>query len=143
MIHSLYQLHKSGEIFSQVLFVLKSLSKQVQIWEPRLKTNNFLIFFYFFCGSVAQRWPWPPHSWSFSITHSDASQLVGLLWSRDQCVAGTSTWQHTTLTTDRHPRLRWDRTHHLSRRSAVDLRLKPRSQWDWQFSTVGFIKLKE
>jgi len=36
-------------------------------------------------------------------THNDASQLVGLLWTSDQSVAGTSTWQHTTLTTDRHP----------------------------------------
>jgi len=28
---------------------------------------------------------------------------VGLLWTSDQPVAQTSTWQHTTLTTDRHP----------------------------------------
>jgi len=36
-------------------------------------------------------------------THNDALQSVGLLWTRDQLVAQTSTWQHTTLTTDRHP----------------------------------------
>jgi len=30
-------------------------------------------------------------------THS-----VGLLWTRDRTVAETSTWQHTTLKTDRH-----------------------------------------
>jgi len=29
-------------------------------------------------------------------------QSVGLLWTSDQPVAETSTWQHTTLTTDRH-----------------------------------------
>jgi len=28
---------------------------------------------------------------------------IGLLWTSDQPVAETSTWQHTTLTTDRHP----------------------------------------
>jgi hypothetical protein len=45
----------------------------------------------------------------FTITHFlDTPQSVGLLWSSDQLVAETSTWQHTTLTTDRHPCPRWD-----------------------------------
>jgi hypothetical protein len=35
-------------------------------------------------------------------TH-DAPQLVGFLWESDQLVTETSTRQHTTLTTDRHP----------------------------------------
>ena len=38
-------------------------------------------------------------SWS----HSDTPQSVGLLWKSDQADAETSTWQHTTLTRDRHP----------------------------------------
>jgi len=43
--------------------------------------------------------------WSHSDTpHSS----VGLLWTSDQPEAETSTWQHTTLTTDRHPCSRWD-----------------------------------
>jgi hypothetical protein len=33
----------------------------------------------------------------FLITHYDAPQSVGLLWTSDQSVAETSTWQHTTL----------------------------------------------
>ena len=33
----------------------------------------------------------------------DTPQSVGLLWTSDQLVAETSTRQHTTLTTDRHP----------------------------------------
>jgi hypothetical protein len=38
----------------------------------------------------------------FIITHIwDTPQSVGLLWTRDQPVAETSTWQHTTLTRDR------------------------------------------
>ena len=39
----------------------------------------------------------------FLIIHNDAPQSVGLLWTSDQPVAETSTWQHTTLTTDEHP----------------------------------------
>jgi len=42
------------------------------------------------------------------ITHNDAPQSVGLLWASDQLVTDTSTWQHKTLTTDKHPCPRWD-----------------------------------
>jgi hypothetical protein len=38
-------------------------------------------------------------SWS----HSDTPHSVGPLWTSDQPDAETSTWQHTTLTTDRYP----------------------------------------
>ena len=38
----------------------------------------------------------------------DHTQSVGLLWTRDRPVAETSTWQYTTLTTDRHPCARRD-----------------------------------
>jgi hypothetical protein len=34
----------------------------------------------------------PPQSWGFEITHKDAPQSVGLLWTSDQPVAETSTW---------------------------------------------------
>jgi len=40
-------------------------------------------------------------------TH-EAPQSVRLLWMSDQLIAKTSTWQHTTLTTDRHPCPWWD-----------------------------------
>jgi hypothetical protein len=33
----------------------------------------------------------------------DSPQSVGLLWTSDRLGAETSTWQHTTLTTDKHP----------------------------------------
>jgi hypothetical protein len=58
-------------------------------------------------------------------THSDAPQAVGLLWTSNQPVAETSTWQHTTHTTNIHAPGRI-RTHDRSRRAAVDLRLRPR-----------------
>jgi hypothetical protein len=31
-----------------------------------------------------------------SLSHSDTPHLVGLLWTRDQLVAETSTWEHST-----------------------------------------------
>jgi len=41
-------------------------------------------------------------------TRLEAPQLVGLLWTSDQPDAETSTRQHTTLPTDRHPCSRLD-----------------------------------
>jgi len=36
-------------------------------------------------------------------THNDTPLSVGLLWTNDQPVAETSTFQHTTLTTHKYP----------------------------------------
>jgi hypothetical protein len=55
------------------------------------------------------------------ISHNNAPQSVGLLWTSDQLIAETSTWQHTTLTTDRCPCPSGIRTHNLSRRAATRL----------------------
>jgi hypothetical protein len=57
--------------------------------------TNFFFFFYWLsqptCGF------WPPHSWGFEITHNDTTQSVGLLWTSDQPIAETCTWQtHNT-----------------------------------------------
>jgi hypothetical protein len=38
-----------------------------------------------------------------SRSYSDTRHSVGLLWTSDQPDAETSTWQHTTHPTDRHP----------------------------------------
>ena len=46
---------------------------------------------YFFFGTTAPSGPGPPHSRGFYITHDDAPQSVGLLWTSDQLVAETST----------------------------------------------------
>ena len=56
----------------------------------------------FSCGAAAQSGQWPPESWCFQTTHYDASQPVGLLWTSDQLVLKTSTWQHTTLILYKH-----------------------------------------
>jgi hypothetical protein len=63
----------------------------------------------------------------FTITLLDTPQSAGLLWTRDQLVAETSTWQYTTLTRDRHPCPPGGiRTHNPSKRAGVDPRLRPR-----------------
>ena len=38
-----------------------------------------------------------------SRSYSDTPQSVGLPWMSDQPDADTPTWQHTALTTDKHP----------------------------------------
>ena len=43
-----------------------------------------------------------------SRSHSGTPHSVWLLWMSDHPVAQTSTWQHATLTTDRHPCPRGD-----------------------------------
>jgi hypothetical protein len=58
------------------------------------------------------------------------NQWVGLLWTSDQLVAETSTWQRRTVTTDRHAS-RGIRTHNTSKQAEADLRLfRPRGHRD-------------
>ena len=109
--------------------IILSLHREDVNHGHHMYSNSCTIIFFSF-GAAAQREPWPPHSWGFLITHNDASQLVGLLWTGDQLVAETTIWQHTTLTTDKHPCLGGIRTHNLSRQAALDLRLRPRGYWD-------------
>jgi hypothetical protein len=61
-----------------------------------------------FRGNPPSSGPGPPHSRDFWITHKDETQSVGLLWTSDQLVPETSTWQQTTLTTDRYQCPRYD-----------------------------------
>jgi hypothetical protein len=51
----------------------------------------FLKLFIIFSGSAAQRGLRPFRVRGFLITHNDAPESVGLLWTRDQLVAETST----------------------------------------------------
>ena len=77
--------------------------------------NQYHGLFFLSLGAIVPSGPWPPHSRGlfFYITH-DTPQSVGLLWTSDQVVAETSTWQHTTLTTNMHAP-GGIRTHDLSR----------------------------
>ena len=101
------------------------------------KLSVLLLWLFFLCGAAAQRGPWPPHSWGFLITHNDSLQSVGLLWTSDQLVAETSTWQHSQQTNIHAPG--GIRTHDLSRRAAADLRLRPRGYWDRRYCGITFI----
>ena len=92
-----------------------------------------MFYSYFVFGGTAPSGP--PHSRGSRITHNDTPQSVGLLWTCDQLFAETSTWQHTTLTTNIYAR-GGIRTHNLSRRTAADPRRRPRRHWDRQCSTV-------
>ena len=79
--------------------------------DTRPCTKNSTIDAFMFVFGATPRPPsgaGSPHSRGSYITHNDAPQSVGLLWTSDQPVAETSTQQHTTLTTDRHPYPRWD-----------------------------------
>jgi hypothetical protein len=61
-------------------------------------SNYIYIYFFFFwlCSPSGLRSPRPR---GFLIKH-DAPQSVGVLWTSDQFAAETSTWQHTTHTTN-------------------------------------------
>jgi hypothetical protein len=92
-----------------------------------------IIIIIIFSGSAALRGQWPPRPRGFLITHN-ASQSVGLLWTSGQLVAETSTWQHITHTTDKHPCPGGIRTYDRRRRATVDLLLRPRGHWDrWSY----------
>ena len=68
-----------------------------------LNTPNCQIRLFVF-GATTPNGPGPPHSRGF-LDHTPHT-TVGR--TTDQPEAETSTWQHTTLTTDRHPCPRWD-----------------------------------
>jgi len=69
--------------------------------QSRVIPPLFLCLFVFLFGPDSPpppTGPGPPYSQGLYITHSDAPQSVGLLWTSDRLVADISTWQHTTLT---------------------------------------------
>ena len=73
----------------------------------------------------------PPHSGGSDITHKEAPQSVGLLWTSDQPVAETSTWQHTQHSWRKPIHSPGGiRTRNPSKRWAVDTRLRPLDHWD-------------
>ena len=90
-----------------------------------------------FYGTTTLQWARPHHCRDFTITsrhpptHTHTHRhSVELLWTSDQPVAETSTWQHTTPTRERHPCPCGIRTRSLSKRAVADPRLRPRGEWD-------------
>jgi hypothetical protein len=68
--------------------------------------------------------------WFHLITLRHAPQSVGVLWTRDRPVAETSTWQHKHSQQTNIHAAGGIRTRNPSKRSAADLRLRPRGHWD-------------
>ena len=54
----------------------------------------------FSCGAPARFRVMTSSYWA-SLSHSDTSQSVGLLWTSEQPEAETTTWQQTTITRDK------------------------------------------
>jgi hypothetical protein len=82
------------------------------------------------------QWARPHYCRGFTITRKHIppsththTHTVGLLWTSDQTVAETSTWQHTTLTTDTHAP-GGIRTRNTNKRAAAKPRFRPHGQWD-------------
>jgi hypothetical protein len=67
--------------------------------------------------------------------HSETPHSVGLLWTRDQSNAETSTRQPSQKTTIHSPS--GIRTHNPSKRKAADPRLRPPGQWDLLLKTCN------
>jgi hypothetical protein len=66
-----------------------------------------------------------------SRSQSDSPQSVGLLWTSDQPDSETSTWQHITLTRNRHPDIRRDSNPQFQTASGrIPHYLRPRGRWD-------------
>jgi hypothetical protein len=107
----------------------KKLAAGVSYLRPRLhwvqpKIIIIIITIIIISGSTGQRRLWPPRPRGFLITHNDAPHSVGLLWTSDQLVAETSTWQYTNVHAPGGLR-----TNDRSRRADVDLRIRPRAHW--------------
>ena len=107
-----------------------------QLWAPQGKLRpmefvswqNLLICIFF--GATAPHWA-GDSAFTRSLDHTRRTTVGTTLWTNDQLVTETSTWQHTTLTTDSHAHAGY-RTHNLSRRATADIRVKPRGNWDRQ-----------
>ena len=95
-------------------------------------------------GTTASSGPEPSHSQSFWITHNDAPQSVGFLWTSDQLVAETCTWQHTQHSQQKNVHAPSGiRTYNLSRWEAADLQLRSHSHctvYTFQNHWLLFIK---
>ena len=95
-----FTIYKHGAKYSDPSVILV-LGWFVQFWAdygPVLPI--FIIFFLWRCGRTRAMASW---FMRFHWSHNDSPQSIGLLWTSDQLVAETSTWQHTTLGTDSHP----------------------------------------
>ena len=121
-----------------VVWLTWSSTIPAQTTSPPLPTPQshpfFTLIFFFYCGATAQCRPWPPHSFGFYSTYNYAPQLVGFLWTSDQLVTETSTWQLTTFKTNIHAP-GGIQPHNLSRQAATTYTL------DCMATRTGFLHI--
>ena len=81
------------------------------------------------------------HPFLMFLDHTQRRTTVGrLLWTSDQLVTETSTWQHTTLTTDKYPCPRWDSNPRSQQASGQTSRLLSRKpSFNPNEFQVGFV----
>ena len=99
------------KVFFSALSVYIAISEDIQqlCWRSLLMAcRRYSQWYISYLSSATTDWCLAPYRWRFYTTHGDAPQSVGLLWTSGQLVAETFTWQHTTLTTERHPCSRRD-----------------------------------
>jgi hypothetical protein len=85
------------------------------------------------CRATALTWPKLPHCWDFEITQLYTLTYVHSLerlLTRDQSVAVTCTWPHSTLTRDRHPYPKRDWNPAIPVGDRPQTRLRPRDYRD-------------
>ena len=111
------------------------LISSLTLWTVSLECGSLCVCLIDCCCRNSSSGPGPPHSRGCYITHNEAPQSVGPLWTSDQLVSETSTWQHSKQTSIHAPG--GIRTHNLSRRAAADLCLRPRGHWGRLNTGVG------
>ena len=109
------------------------MNKHFLTWQYSLYIYIYIyIYIFFFLWHYGSAQAMASSFLGFLIINNDTPQSVGLLWTSDQLVTETSTWQHTTLTTTTNIHAHdgiW--THNLSRWAAADLHFTLCSHWDW------------
>jgi hypothetical protein len=131
--------HKAWRNFLKFVISLKWLaecySKTDLIFvSTTLSYSLFVIFSHLWQSKLLKMWhyipicfPWgrrPLVGQSLHFTEtwrscSDAAHEVGILWASDQPDTEKSTWQHTTLTADRHDCCRRDSNPHEQQESGL------------------------
>ena len=109
--HFLARFHKPKSSSSSFVAIRpedpKNCRQNILMCNKLLHCSNLNVFVAFFPPWLNSPPPSGPGPLFFFIdtsrSHSDTPQSVGLLWTSDQLVAETSTWQHTIFTRERHP----------------------------------------
>jgi len=101
-----YQTILQGNIPTQIGSCVKCWV-DIYHWSPGLAMTGRIHDIFLFLAQ--QPLSGPATSFTRFLDHTRHTTVgIKLLWTRDQPIAENLTWQHTTITTDRHPCTRWD-----------------------------------